>query len=1207
MSRSTCRVSARAAAGFLTLLAASPALPADLPRFSAAISLAEDLATTKRLKAARGCIAGENWREAVEILQSVLDAEQDVFVPVRRRGKDGKDRVVRASARAEAGRLVADLPPKARELYRLTYGPTAAEFVADARKSGRTRGLLEVVRRFRYTDAGAEAVRLLATHHLDRGHFPLATRYFRMALDGDRPAPLLCFQAALAFRRCGDKADADWAWKLLSARAPNGLRLGRRLLSLEELRKRLERFSSASRSASAAAADWMMFRGDSTRAAQSAGPLPLLEKRWTRASAREGDTRAWLRKAQQPRTDSVRATLPASFPLLIGDRLIYRSHRGVVAADCSSGDVLWEAPSAWALDSLAADVDSYPHVSDWADAHLGRNPYLLVENSVLGTLSADRGRVYAVDDLPFPPVPASAGGFRAGQRLPFAEELTEAVYHNRLLAIDLRSGKVAWQRGGRAAGDPLRDSFFLGPPLPLDGRLYALVEGEEELSLVCLGAARGEVRWMQKLAVPQTKLLLDGARRTYAAPLAHAEGVLVCPTNAGAVVAVDLLTRELLWAHAYRKQKPPPVAPEMPRAWRRRGRFLPLAPVGPLPDKHWRASSPLSHRGKVVFTAPDEESVQCLDLHTGELRWRAEFAEGLFVAATGDRVLLVGSKNSRAVRLDNGKEVWNLATGEPVGEGVLAGTVYHLPIRAGDKNRPAVLAIDVSKGTIVGKTPWPSGDAPGNLLFVKGEVFAQTATAVTSYARGKPVPRPRAAPAAKKQRLSVAQLGSHHYEQREAADRALRAAGVPALKALRQATRSPDAEIRRRAARLVRRIEKDALTARLLTPGRVRLICKDTPLFEAVADLARESNMPLTLKAHLAAARREVTLDTGEVPFWEALDRLCAKAGLVEPPPAAPVTGGGRSVVIMGGRRGRPVQPRDILRPEAAAQPESLVLKPGKRLPLPTHCAGSVRIQALPPEAASSDPAKAGEVQLTLVGRAGPRLVWDRAVGLRIHKALDDKGQPLEPVPAALQTDNTGSAGAAVFINRVPIRAPDDRSRPRIPVRLERGAKPSKLLKELTGTVFARVRMPAEVLVVVEDVFKAVGKTVKGPHGGAVRVVEVKREADGTIRLRLQVEAPSAAVDDTPLPFNATIIIDGKPLGQPREPLSAENFGLRDRKGKPLPVVKAVNTGVSAGAAQEVELTYRAEGKVTAAKFVYSGRRTTVIEVPFRLKDIPLP
>ena len=1027
------------------------------------------------------------------------------------------------------------------------------------------------------------------------------------------PAPLLCFQAALAFRRAGDKAGADWAWKLLSKRAPNGLRLGKHWLNPTDLRQRLEKLAPFPPPSSGPGADWRMFRGDAGRLSQ-AGPARLAGptvKRWSRPTAGQDDTLVWLRKAEQLQASSPRPMLPASFPLLAGERLLYRSHRGVTAVDQSTGAFLWESPSAWGLDAITEDIDSYPHISAWADTHLSRNPYLLVENSLLGTLSADRGRVYAVDDLPLPPILDS---FRSDKelQLPLAPDLSNAIHHNRLLALDLVSGKVVWQRGGRAAADPLRDSYFLGPPLSLDGALYALVEGEQEMSLVCLGAAHGELLWKQKLAVPHKKLLLDGARRTYVAPLAHADGILVCPTNAGALVALDVLTRELLWAHAYRKEKPRQVVEEAPPPWRRRrpGRFARLPPAGPLPDKSWRASSPIIHRGKVIFTAPDEPSVQCLDLRTGALCWRADYSEGLFVAATGDRVLVVGWKNSRAVRLADGKEVWNLATETPAGEGVLVGTVYYLPVRGEDKKQPALHAIDVNKGAIT-RIPWPGG-GPGNLLFARGQVFSQTAGVVCCA--GRAVGPARLAGPVAAARLAepldrlIKQLGSCHFAEREAADTQLRALGEPVLKALRRAAHSGDAEVRRRAARLLRLIDQDVRAVRLLAPVRVRLVCKDMPVPVAVANLARKSGMPLQLAGdQTKLVTRKVTLDTGEVPFWEALDQLCAKAGLVEKPPAAPAQGGvrGRSIVFMGGGRARVVQPRDILRPETAVERQPLVLMPGEPAKLPTHRAGAVRIRALPPDA-DSQTATAGEVRLVLAGSAGPHLVWDKAVALRIHKALDDQGQALKQVMAALQTDaDTGRA--AVFINRVPIRAPEDREQPRIPVRLEQGKKPSKRLKELTGTVLAQVRTPPEPLVVVDDIFKAVGRTVKGPRGGAVKVLEIKREADGRVRLRFQVEAPPRGVEDVPLPFNGTIMIDGKVIGPHQEPLSAQNFALLDG-AKPLPAVAAVNTGVRAGSAQVVELAYQvAEGKLAATKFIYSGRRTTIIKVPFTLKDVPLP
>jgi len=110
--------------------------------------------------------------------------------------------------------------------------------------------------------------------------------------------------------------------------------------------------------------------------------------------------------------------------------------------------------------------------------------------------------------------------------------------------------------------------------------------------------------------------------------------------------------------------------------------------------------------------------------------------------------------------------------------------------------------------------------------------------------------------------------------------------------------------------------------------------------------------------------------------------------------------------------------------------------------------------------------------------------------------------------------------------------------------------------------------------------------------------------------LRVQVEAPPSQIDDgTSVDTgNMTILIDGQPIGPKQEPLSAANFSLLDAKGRSLEVVKAITTGVRAGAAQEVELTYRpTEGQAGLARFVYTGRRSSLVEVPFMLKDVPLP
>jgi len=157
---------------------------------------------------------------------------------------------------------------------------------------------------------------------------------------------------------------------------------------------------------------------------------------------------------------------------------------------------------------------------------------------VTGSLSSDGRLVYAVEDLPVAAFPrdyyALAGRQGDGLRLAYAEGLTDAVYRSRLLALDAKTGLAVWERGGRgdlpgAGLDALlNNAYFLGPPLPLDGKLYVAVQRDFDLRLLCLDPATGSVVWAQRLAEFKSRLVLDGGRRLHAVRLTHADGLLVC-------------------------------------------------------------------------------------------------------------------------------------------------------------------------------------------------------------------------------------------------------------------------------------------------------------------------------------------------------------------------------------------------------------------------------------------------------------------------------------------------------------------------------------------------------------------------------------------------------------------------------------------------------------------------------------------------------
>src|SRR5947209_7742248 len=87
----------------------------------------------------------------------------------------------------------------------------------------------------------------------------------------------------------------------------------------------------------------------------------------------------------------------------------------------------------------------------------------------------------------------------------------------------------------------------------------------------------------------------------------------------------------------------------------------------------------------------------------------------------------------------------------------------------------------------------------------------------------------------------VKQLGSDDFDDREKASAALDAIGAPALDALRDALKSSDEEIHKRAETLVAKIEKRQESANALAPKRLHLVYKDTPLPEAVDDFQKKS------------------------------------------------------------------------------------------------------------------------------------------------------------------------------------------------------------------------------------------------------------------------------------------------------------------------------------------------------------------------------
>jgi outer membrane protein assembly factor BamB/tetratricopeptide (TPR) repeat protein len=300
------------------------------------------------------------------------------------------------------------------------------------------------------------------------------------------------------------------------------------------------------------------------------------------------------------------------------------------------------------------------------------------------------------------------------------------------------------------AYDELLDCYFLGSPLSIGGLLYVLVESNGEVQLACINPNKTsksaiksnedgpELVWRQPLGNVNTKLMMDALRRVQPAHLSFADGMLICPTNAGVVVAVNILSRSLAWAYSYRASATSPDAgshgqPGLPPGIRpRRGFEMQQVNVA---AERWYVSAPAIVNGKVVFTAHDCNAVQCLSLKDGQVLWSVNRApKDLYMAGVfGGKVLVVAKDSVRALDLNDGKQIWEKPIGMPSGQGVASNGIYYLPLRQGANSPdPEIVAVQIETGAMH-STKSRKKETPGNLLFYEGDVFSQGVFHVSAY------------------------------------------------------------------------------------------------------------------------------------------------------------------------------------------------------------------------------------------------------------------------------------------------------------------------------------------------------------------------------------------------------------------------------------------------------------------------------------------
>ncbi len=760
------------------------------------------------------------WGDVCNLLQRILDSKSDSFFDVKYK-VGAATRINRISVKTEANHIIATFSPEGLQFYQQTEGQKAATLLDDAIKAHYDLAMLsDLSQRYFHTKSGAQGTILLGTIYLERGNFLEAAYAFERLLPrkdiDDLFTPMTLFKACLAFKRSGDPRHGELyraTVNKLDKAARNGVQIGRTLYTPEKLRAELDRPVELLQ-VSELVGEWPMRGGSPARVAVVAGGPPFLTPIF-KASLFPPDepettleANNWIRgeldklfARNSKLMGKGAAPLPGTFPITTHDLVIFRGYDGVygvathdVAVNgevVRAGSIRWRSKTTAGLHQLQEtdpeDVDQKRDTQNWWNTYSSRTvnvSSILYENPLIGALSHDGQNVYFVDDVAItpPPVFNNPNFGIVGPQFRHSGALADKVRAGRLAAIDMRSGMLKWELGrvqlfdgapplppalNEEEADKTTDAFrlcldavFLGAPLPLNGKLYVLVEQAGVVRLLCLDPKNlvqvpGQTRkpalvWSQKLGKPNDTLPQDSVRRYQGTNLAASEGILVCPTNCGVVVAVNIMSRSLLWAYGYRQLDNEAI----PRNNRRPGMQV---MTQQLPNDRWRSAGPIISNGRVILTAYDSRMLECLDLRSGKVLWQVpQDPNDLYVGGvTNDRVLVVGKNSVKAFHLtgedkatQRPKLAWETSgIPTPTGHGALSRDAYYVPVRqenAGkDPGVPAgeIWAIKIADGQIVSKTSARKRNDTaelakygiGNLVFQDGMVFAQSPWEVACY------------------------------------------------------------------------------------------------------------------------------------------------------------------------------------------------------------------------------------------------------------------------------------------------------------------------------------------------------------------------------------------------------------------------------------------------------------------------------------------
>jgi outer membrane protein assembly factor BamB/tetratricopeptide (TPR) repeat protein len=643
----------------ITLYAAVPAVAAGQP--PAPVAIDRDL--QQPFAEAQTLIARRRFSDAMRILQSILSQPKNKLAFLNGRYIDAK---------VVANRMIGAFPPEALAGYEQEFGKFADDELRRAEASGKVEEVLRVFTSYRHASAGKRALAVAAGTFFDRGQFVEAAAASRELTELSQAAdqPAAAAWLVLSWARTGQSERARrWIDEHRATLSQKEVQLQNRSGRLDAWLDQLIKDSQTQATAKPAGI-LSCLGGHPQHLAAQQTLRPTTLSLWKKRLSAIGNSGAMIDELVARRAASGVAPVFHGVPLVIGETVVVRTGEEIASYDLRSGRSVWShdiAPAGSNSDSGNGFHEStIPLVTE-----------TLVDRLFAGAphtaISTDGERVFTVVEDVAPAAPVFT------RRRRFAQ--VESPPKNSLVAFAAASGKRLWRLseieapGAESAGDT-RDIDFLGPPLAYGGTLYVLARTEDAAHLLAVNPLDGKINWSQSLAGFSG---FEADSVSWSGPSCmpvESDGLLLCPTPDGLVIAVDLITHAVRWAYRVEQVDEPA---RMPPRW---GRAFAGAEARWLST--WRETSIRTDGPRCFFISPRSPQVYALDIKTGELVWSRPVPGGLFLGPVEQgRLIAVAKFRCRSLEGASGRPLWNVPIGLPSGRGLVLDAKYYLPCTNG--------------------------------------------------------------------------------------------------------------------------------------------------------------------------------------------------------------------------------------------------------------------------------------------------------------------------------------------------------------------------------------------------------------------------------------------------------------------------------------------------------------------------------------------